>query len=121
MTADLEKHLIKMERLKTHLQQVLQKTMNEYYRYQGSGGEQPLRDLRICIRPALLSPEERVAFEQVRPLDSTTHVSGTPTTPSLHMNGGDVIEAGQWEQDWAESERILTKDDINSWKRMFTG
>jgi hypothetical protein len=105
--------------MKTYLYWWLQYDMKRYYTYERSGGEQPTRNLRICIRPALSSPGERAAFEQVQPLDSTIHVSGTATTPSLHMNGGDVIEAREWEWDCAESGRTLAKD-INSWERRYT-
>jgi hypothetical protein len=94
--------------------------MKRFYTYQCGGGEQPTRALRNCIRPALLLPGEQTAIEQVRPLDSMIHVNGTPTTSSLHMNGGDVIEAGEWERDWAESECILAKEDINSWETRYT-
>jgi hypothetical protein len=98
-----------MEEFKTNLYRELQYGMKRYYTYQCSGGEQPTRDLRICIRPALLSAGERAAFEQVRPLGLSINLSGTPAPPNLHMTGGDVMEAGEWEWDCGESERILTK------------
>lgn len=115
MIAGNEKSWKKMAGIQSVLYRDLQEDLERYYLYQCSTGELPTRNMGIHVRPALLSTEERAAFEQVRPLDQTTEISATSTTPSLQMAGGEVIEAEEWERDWAESERVLTATDIKSW------
>jgi hypothetical protein len=109
-----ERQLIQLE-----MYRELQGDLKKFYMYQCSAGEQPTRDLRIHVRPALLWPGERAAFEQVRPLGAVIKLDATRTTPSLQITGGEPIERKEWMRDWIDSNRVISSREMEDWESTY--
>jgi hypothetical protein len=115
-TAHIELSARQRQLVTSALYQDLQLDLKKFYMYQCSAGEHPTRDLRIHVRPALLSSGERAAFDQVQPLNSEIRLEATRTTPSLHITGGEVMQLTEWETEWVDRERVVSGRVMEDWR-----
>jgi hypothetical protein len=69
---------------------------------QASGG--PRVDMHLHFRMATLTANEKEAYDRVLPL-ALTSVLEHEGMPTLTIDSGEVLDADEWEDKWAEGER----------------
>jgi hypothetical protein len=67
-------------------------------------GQNPTLDRRLHFRMACLTVKEKEAFDIIRPLATMT-VTKCEGAPALIIDSGEVIDAEEWEDEWAEGTR----------------
>jgi hypothetical protein len=112
MTAGWDKSDERMWLLGSHCyEDGLQRAMSWHYRRMGSS-EFPTTSLRITTRMALLSAVERQSYIKRPPFTHTIHYQEGSDKPSLYMGTDEPIETEEWEDIWAEGERVMTAREL---------